>query len=464
MADKIGVGLGENASVSFKILFSFLILITSQHVKAGNEIIILGGSGDPPGPSTIFDSKLQILTQFRQQNSTYKESVFFNGGHPESEKILKENFPNGKHFSEESFRQTVRYLKEKKVNPGDKIIISIFSHGERGFPPEKSHKIHCGDKLCSLDELNSAIHELESQGAKVAVIDTSCFSGGSLRLGSEKTCVMTTSPANSVSYGVDGENVAKSLVDKSNKNLEEVFLESRKKGYGLGGDINTEAGRKARKILDDILMGFRNPKPAGGVISLKPSGVNEIICEPNSDLFLKQLENLKQLSLKSSLIMDSEIEEMKTAYVRHQDRINQANTMIQELAPIHQTPVPSKAGWSWANLVDLTDDIFAQRMSQLQAQLKVAKNETAKEEVYAAILDLKTIANEKNNLMKENKNFQDYANKRAALGKLMSNDGKNLPAESIVWSQIEFLKAERKIYDKLYRSLNTESSCRSFSL
>jgi hypothetical protein len=450
--------------VIFRALFSFLIFSIIQQVKAGNEIIILGGSGDPPGPSTIFDSKLQILTQFRKQNTSYKESVFFNGGHIESEKILKKNFPDGNHFSEKAFLQIITYLKEKKVNPGEKIIISIFSHGERGFPPEKSHKIHCGEKLCSLDELNSAIHQLESQGAKVAVIDTSCFSGGSLRLGSEKTCVMTTSPANGVSYGVDGEYIAKNLVNKSNKNLEEVFLQSRKEGYGLGGDINTEAGRKTRKILDDILMGFRNPKPTGGFISLRPSGVNEIICEPNSDHFLKQLEKLKQLSLESSLLADSEIEEMKTAFLRHQERVTQANKLIQELAPLHNTPASANVGMSWASLVDLSDDIFSKRMSQLQAQLKAENNETGKEEIHRAMRELETIAIEKNNLMKENKSFLSYSNRREALGKLMSNDGKNLPAESIVWSQIEFLKAERKIYDKLYRSLNSDSSCRSFSL
>ena len=89
--------------------------------------------------------------------------------------------------------------KLNAAKSGDEVLIVLNTHGGRRSQEkgQRSHDILDPDgRIYDLDQMAPAIEEAIKRGAKVALLDFSCFSGNSQNLKSTGACVISDAPAN----------------------------------------------------------------------------------------------------------------------------------------------------------------------------------------------------------------------------------------------------------------------------
>lgn len=259
---------------------SFLIILsifTSVKVQAENHFVVMGGGGEPlSNPGTQFDTSLENAADFYKDNSeNYTTIINFNGGHIKTDKIIDTNFKGAvikPGFSAENYKAIVNELIEKlKSDPplidrNQKILLFINSHGAEAKKDQQTHNVSAssselvdmsekGLNSIDLDSLSELSKLAELRGVKLGIIDASCHSGNSLSLGNSKTCVITGSGPNHFAFTNFGDAIAAAL--KKGKNLEEAYLEARKKVEGEGFPmISSIAGQQTQQTLYPLLTPY----------------------------------------------------------------------------------------------------------------------------------------------------------------------------------------------------------------
>ena len=233
-------------SVMNRSLIIFLIFAT-QVVWGKNYLSFMGGGGEPPKDTTIFDNQIGPLANFTK-HSNWQTQISFNGGHKETEKKITNGFKNqgltNTSFTKEAFNQNIKFYEDKIKNgeivAGEQIMLIISTHGAIKSENEKTHQITlkggeikdfttgAGASMISLDALSSLTELAKTKGIKLAIVDLSCHSGSSLALKNENTCVISASGPNH--YGYSGLNTFTEVFVKSMKrgqSLEEIYLTAR---------------------------------------------------------------------------------------------------------------------------------------------------------------------------------------------------------------------------------------------
>lgn len=434
----------------------FILWGLFHEAQAADEIILLGGSGDPVGPTTIFESSAESLAKFKQEKK-YRETVLFNGGHAKTEKMLAEKFSGAKSFSEKAYQNLIKDLNTKKVTENDRILIFINSHGEVREFPQKTHNIHCGDKLCNLDDLQKSIVDLEKKGAQVAVIDASCYSGATVNLGTEKTCVLTSSRDDSVGYSKTNQILAEELSSAENKNLEDVFLKAQAGFFGQG-NINSEAGRETRKILNKFFQDFKNPDTRQGGKSLRS-------CQIDEGRFLKNLSELQTTVKSLTGNVEPEFARLREILREQQGRYQKAVELSKSTEQWSGQQVQTGQGpLSWNALANITSSEIEKQIQKLRTELSNTSNPVGRQEISDQIKMLQAMPQLKADLRKTNSDFARYEKDSEALKILLSANPAHIPEGSLLMSQLKILEAERSLYKKIYKSLGGDNPCQSFKL
>lgn len=249
----------------FKKLSIFLsvFLVSIQSLAARKEIFLFGGGNEPPGVKTIFDPWLVKLNNFKN-SSEYKVVSAFDGSHANT-KALNQNLAgsNARSGSLQEIRQQVEKYKQQirngSLKAGDQVLIKIATHGGQMKTPYANHSVAATDGQYNTAELAALRDLAESKGIKLAIIDNSCYSGTTLALGTDKTCVISAANTN-VGY----ENAGLQITSKMQvgKNLEQIFLEARQGPEGLSPgapQISTEAGKKVY-AMTQLLEGAQKEK------------------------------------------------------------------------------------------------------------------------------------------------------------------------------------------------------------
>jgi hypothetical protein len=260
-----------------KSLLIVLSVLTSLQIKAENHFVVIGGGGEPlTNPGTQFDTSLQNAADFYKANSkNYTTIINFNGGHIKTDKIIDKNFKGAvvkPGFSAENYKAVVNELIEKLksdpplIDKNQKILLFINSHGAESKKDQLTHNISAsnselldmnseGPNSIDLDSLTELSKLAELRGVKLGIIDASCHSGNSLSLGNSKTCVITGSGPNHYAFTNFGDAIAAAL--KKGKNLEEAYLEARKKVDGEGFPmISSIAGQQTQQTLYPLLTPY----------------------------------------------------------------------------------------------------------------------------------------------------------------------------------------------------------------
>ncbi len=264
----------------FRILV-LIILITTANAQTGRYFAYLGGSGDPPGETTIFDSKIPLLGAYAR-SSDLTTDVAFDGGHSQTETTLRESFPenNIRNFDVSSFESIIAGYENKirngAIKSGDQLMIMVDSHGAEPGQNMSTHQISSGQRRAhdllnlsgsdhiSLDRLQALSRLAAEKNIKLAIVDLSCHSGASLSLGNSRTCVISSTGPHTFAYGGSSRSTfSRAFVDqfRSGRNLEEAFLSARANSNDLGFPmISSPQGNALQEEMYPILMKYLNIK------------------------------------------------------------------------------------------------------------------------------------------------------------------------------------------------------------
>lgn len=296
-----------------KIFFTFtlLFLFLSEAVAARKEIFLFGGGNEPAGVKTIFDPWLVNLNTFKN-SSDYKVVSAFDGSHANT-KALNQTLAgeNARSGSLKEIRQQIELYKQQirtgSLKKGDQILITIATHGGQIKTPFANHPVAAIDGEFNTAELASLRDLAESKGVKLGIIDNSCYSGTTLALGTDKTCVLTAANTN-VGYSNAGNQFTAKM--QVGKNLEQIFLESRQGPEGLSPgapQISTEAGKKVY-AMTQLLEGAQKEKST--VDKDLEKGLI-IACGTQSQEWHALTKNIEEAVFNSQLGKEADLEALK---------------------------------------------------------------------------------------------------------------------------------------------------------
>jgi len=218
---------------SFPCPFLILTLLSvSSFVFAGTFIINAGGGGEPStdGTNQFLSPLLNVETLGAKKGTVF--SLFNSDTWPKDQFSKPENI---KPFNEENLLSTIDTVKQQmKESEGKKqVMIHINAHGT----PSDSTQTHrwSTDDNQYIDPNGNfliKVQELLIQGANVALIDDSCFSGSSLLIFKElikqypdQLCVITGASQFGFGYtgGMVNRVVHNFLSSDREQNLESIF-------------------------------------------------------------------------------------------------------------------------------------------------------------------------------------------------------------------------------------------------
>lgn len=321
---------------AYKSHFKNLLLLStilssslSYSADAVNYHYIFGGGGDPKGPTTIFDKYLSRAADFTKDNKDWKTTISFNGGHSETEKILADKFKSATNvgaFTEKTYQEQIAALIKKiengEIKKGEQLLININTHGAKKSRREKTHGIAfsggaatelqnlSGASVDSLDNLEGLADIAALKGVKLAIIDSSCFSGNTLNITNKNTCIISASGPTEYSYS----DPNKDFIIKTNatftgklissfekgKNLEELYLAARANNAVPDFPmISTPEGRELHSFIHNAISPFL-------IYNVDATNISDFSAGYNSrtpDLFEKNVcdSEKKYLQMQESL-------------------------------------------------------------------------------------------------------------------------------------------------------------------
>lgn len=335
----------------FKILVCFLfsaLAFAEPPRKIG--MIIGGGKGDRDPMNPVFmnqgDGFASNLSKKGYEirgafgTTQFTEQMYL---HDRSQDYL-DAWSNGKfkpataQSIDEQLNWILDEIENGKIKKDDQVVIQLSTHGNPVTIDEIAHSIFIPsvdsdedsdaapkDQVIHLsDKLNGVIQKLNDVGAKTALLDFSCFSGGSLDLAknrSKNVCVVSATnrytPAKAVKEGYEDagayfwNNVQSADQNKTSaKDVESIFLSARRmNSFTDVPEISSEEHQRIRPMWDLLFAKYA----AEGMGSNRVGHVAPILeC---SELGVKlpfQDYELFQSLLSSTLKSDKDMEELST--------------------------------------------------------------------------------------------------------------------------------------------------------
>lgn len=438
-----------------KNLFLFVLALgLSTPALAKKEMLILGGGGEPAGNTTIFDKTLQDLGLFSLQ-SGWNPSVVFNGGHKKTEELA--NIVGGKdtqHATTANLNKKVQEMKARiqrgDFKKGDQVMVVMATHGYPAAPPKVSHSVSSRDGLFDMDQMIELRKAAEKAGVKLAILDYSCHSGNSLRLSSDKTCVISAASTN-IGYINAGEQISAKM--KPGLNLEQVFLNARKSPEALSPgtpQISTEAGLKAYELTSYLSSSMKEKSSLDAALAGK-----EDVCGKDSPAHIKLARSISQIEFAmgpanfvKSLMGKTELtkarQRLETALANYKQERTRAQQLYSGVDSLNKERcVELMPGQSYCGTLEQ----FAYGYELLQKQAKERPSSVKS----AEMLGYQNLTT--------SQDYLQWQRKKQAYNKLR---------DSMYWTAAEVAKSEREMYQTLYKHFSAESKkpnpCRDFKL
>lgn len=226
----------------------------------------------------------------------------------------------------------LKEIESGKIKKDDQVVIQLSTHGSPVNVDEVAHSILIPsidddddydtppkEQLVHLSEkLNSVVQKLNDVGAKTAMLDFSCFSGGSLDLAKNRSNVCVVSSTNrykTATAMLNGREDAgaffwKSVQGQQDKNIESIFLQSRRmNSFDDVPEISSEEHERIRPMWDLLFAQYAAAGPG-------PNRIGHVapILEC-SELGVKlpfQDYDLYKSLMTSTLKSDKDMEELST--------------------------------------------------------------------------------------------------------------------------------------------------------
>lgn len=477
-----------------KSLTLAVLVFSSQELMAANHMVVFGGSGDPKGPSTIFDTNLEKLGK-NLSNSKWNYQTAFNGGHSETEAILSKNYKKpvapAREFTKKNYEEILANYKNKilsgEIKSGDQLMIVIDSHGAQKVGKEKTHLISAngskdkpassnginyntlsGSDLVSLDSLEEIVKLTNEKGIKLGIIDMSCHAGNTqaLKKNAPHTCVITASGP--VHYSYAGSSSFSGQFWNAltpGKNLEEAFLEARLNAQDVAFPmISTVAGNLVTdEVYDSITpyLYYKNKNSSAEKISsyIDKNSSDVMLCKREAQFqdLLSKIETLKNASRGMNKVDAEDLKKALTQYKETQDSmlktLNEMGSSFLDqnesfTSPVRATkkgkrPELNTLNLSWRMIVASDPDVTLATFKNLLKNAKSAEDKAHYESVIANWTQVKAKRIE-------------ILNKYPKMDQLSTASKKLFEQMDDNWIEAYKLsQLEKKFYDSYYRQKQT---------
>ena len=393
----------------------------------------MGGGGEPKGNSTIFDGDVNLMSGFLNKSKDWDTTVSFNGGHAKTEEIIKNKMPNAKNagdFTEKSYNSMIDEMIQKiesgELKSGDQLMININTHGARRSK-EATHKIALsrttatnlstlqGASTVSLDRMEALAKLAGDKGVKLAIIDSSCFSGNLLNINNDKVCMISATGTDQYGYAgtVDAFfftmkfTFTGNFVGKFKKgvNLEDAFLRARESSNTPDFPmISTPEGRAVNELIykmispyltynDNEVSDFGNLYPKSG------GRFEERVCQYTQNHnqlqdLLKQYEALAnvsdELNKNEFSTLRSALEDYRNYQLKYESTLRAKFEVEQEILNLIKEKFPAQEKeLSRYNPLDLLNIDFDQQIKFYEELLQKAVGDYSKKIWSSSLTDLK---------------------------------------------------------------------------
>jgi hypothetical protein len=211
-----------------KKILCFLIFANISFAK--NIALFWGGGGEPSSKdSTIFDSDFRAFVPGLLAKG-WEVRPLFGRGHAKTENLVSQFDPQGlnREFNSKSVYEEIQKLMLEIKNL-TQVLLIVSSHGHEPQKDQKSHRVSATDpriqNTVNLNEIIELRDLLEEHRIPFAVIDLSCYSGATLDLATQNTCVISSSSSQEFSYSQFASALAREMLKGSH--FEQSFLKAR---------------------------------------------------------------------------------------------------------------------------------------------------------------------------------------------------------------------------------------------
>ena len=499
--------------MNIKALTLIIFSLTSTNILAANHMMIIGGGGEPacvegatsgknarPNcEKTIFDAPMQNLGA-NLKNGNWNYQVAYNGGHAQSEQILRTDFPNptktNSAFTPDRYNQMIADYTAKilagEIKSGDQLVIIINTHGAEETPDSKTHLIAAsgdamtnfntgkGSTLVNLDDLAGLTKLASDMGINMGVVDLSCHSGKTMSLKklAPNACIVTsTGPKH---YGFSGPSTfGASLLKnfKAGETLESAFLKARINDRDpaypmISTDENEQIVAEIYSKITPYLY-YYDPEADKLTKFMNENSSDMIMCKREHD-FKKLFSSINQLQAaangKKTGFNGEELKRLLTSYKATQDQILQeANRLgaglttkkeiiVKKIGPyktnVKNPPTEFKLELSWETILSSKPDEIIANISKM---LNQTKDPYEKASTLAAIEAWKEVKIKKQQMVST---YPEILTAKATIESMTKQIGNNFDTAAKIAIQ------EKKFYDELYKekqSLNFNDPCRKIT-
>lgn len=435
------------------IVVSLVVVLAGLNAAAKKEMLILGGGGDPEGPTTIFDPSLVNLGKI-SSTAGWTPTVVYDGGHRTSEAIAK-GIGGNKSYSATTanMNKQIDLLKQKilkgELRKGDQLMITISTHGIPKGDSEQTHSVVATDGSFKMDRLKEVRDLAEKNGVQLAIIDNSCYSGNSIKLGTDKTCVVSTA-SNNVGYSNAGGLITGNM--RPGLNLEEVFLGARltKDSVSPGApQISTEAGRKTYQATEFLSSSMYERTSLDDYLSSSKQDA----CNTKSQPYVKLAKELKEIE-KNQFSMVRDLFGMSDAADAHKDLVSAIQGYEVERSKARDLFNKTSALNPRFCVELVPKRQFCGTMAMFQSGYEFTKKAYAASPTPALKEELRGYE-----VLQQTPSYQKWKASREIYDKA---------AKDLYWKATNVGKAERKVYEALYvhyqKGSTAPNPCRNFKL
>lgn len=494
--------------MDLKLLLLLPTLLFFNKSHAGDHMLLLGGGGEPDckfaalsGPNskpncekTIFDGGLRKFSR-SVDFSRWKYKIAFDGGHSETESILKWKFPSpvvgNTNFTVNNYNNILKdyaaQIESGKIKQGDKLMVVIAAHGAFKKPGELSHSIAAEgsvdlrnkdnlslSSLVSLDALSNLIKLTNQKGIKLGIVDLSCRSGNTLALavGTSNTCIISATGMSHFAY-LDPDGFAEKFLENLavGKNLEDVFLKSRLHSeYPEYPMISTEMNEKISSFVyekitpylffksesHDIITDYMLSNANAEIMCKRDEQFTALINQINRleratsrNIFSYDGEDFKAYLLKYKKLQDSIMEKLKITNAQ----LIKSEKFSLMMNVTGEPPTPLNLEFTWQKILSLDPDKIVKQFDKFALESKTLKDKENNQYVSDIY---KLISKKRAEILKTHPHLKNVREEALKLTKMMSM--------SLALSK-KIIAEEKKLYDGLYKeySNNKKSNpCREF--
>jgi hypothetical protein len=479
-----------NRKILWAILFCLIII---NKARAERSFLFLGGGGEPERKSnTIFDPTINLLDNYLNLNK-WKNDISFNGGHKDSEALLKNKFKSANSkssFDKKNYNQLLeKYIKDMrsgKLKSGEQLLVFVDTHGAAKGPDESTHRISIGNgnagadlnnlsgsDTISMDTMKTLVEVAKEKGIKLAILDMSCHSGSTLALANESNCIITSTGPNHYGYAGFSEGFIKNM--KAGKSLEDVFLETRKADTSASYPmISSPAGLSINKTIypniSPYLYYYNDIKKNGKLYDYiidESSSPSMCLRENQFKKLEATIENFQRIGALGITMQNPRVKrilDLLREYKELQDKLIKSNkglpmkeldTIVKfsDSVRLGNSELQTKMQYSWRNLLEIDCN---QVIESAESEIKKTTDSNKKLELLSEISLHKKIKNKQEEFYAKNPNLRNFKQK-------MNADLKEMGKSFMLAYRIA--EEERKIYDEMYKDQGkTKNSCKDFIL